>query len=168
MLFRSVEGEGKELWNKTHETIKKVSDEIERFHFNTAISAIMELVNSCYKFKAETEEQRNIFGNALKTVIFLLNPFAPHITEELAQMCGFAPLTDIPFPKADERALIRDEILVVVQVNGKLRDKMTFRADITKEEVEEAVRAKDYSKFLNSGEIRKIVYVPGKLINIVG
>lgn len=166
--IENVEGEGKELWNKTHETIKKVSDEIERFHFNTAISAIMELVNSCYKFKAETEEQRNIFGNALKTVIFLLNPFAPHITEELAQMCGFAPLTDIPFPKADERALIRDEILVVVQVNGKLRDKMTFRADITKEEVEEAVRAKDYSKFLNSGEIRKIVYVPGKLINIVG
>lgn len=166
--IQTVKGDGKELWNKTHETIKKVSDEIERFHFNTAISAIMELVNSCYKFKYENDEQMNILASALKNTILLLNPFAPHLTEELAQMCGFGPLTKTPFPKADELALIRDEIVVVIQVNGKLRDKISFMADVSKEEVENMVRSRDYSKFLNSGQIKKIIYVPGKLINIVG
>jgi leucyl-tRNA synthetase len=128
----------------------------------------MELLNSCYKFKPENEEQNNILGEALKDLIHLLNPFAPHITEELAHICGMEQLSESPFPEPLEAALVKDEILVIVQVNGKLRDRITFSADVTKEDVEKTVRSKDYSKFLNSGEIRKIIYVPGKLINIVG
>ncbi|MGI6394471.1 MAG: leucine--tRNA ligase [bacterium] len=164
----NVEGEAKELWHKTHATIKKVTDDIERFHFNTAISAIMELTNSCYKFKAGNEQENDLFGEALKAVVQLLNPFAPHITEELAKMCEMEELAKFPFPLPNKQALIKDEILVVVQINGKLRDRLTFSANATKEEVEKAVRARDYSKYLNSKEIKKIIYVPGKLVNIVG
>ena len=164
----NVEGAGKELWSKTHETIKKVGDEIERFHFNTAISAIMELVNATYKLKPETDIEKAVLAQALRSIILLLNPFAPHITEELAEICGMKEIAETPFPKLDEKALVKDEILVVVQVNGKLRDKMNFPANVTAAEVEAAVRAKDYSKFLKSGEIKKVVYIPGKLVNVVG
>ena len=164
----NVEGSGKELWAKTHETIKKVGEEIERFHFNTAISAVMELVNAAYKLKPETDTEKAVLAQALRSIILLLNPFAPHITEELAEICGMKAITETPFPTVDEKALVKDEILVVVQVNGKLRDKMNFPANVTAAEVEAAVRAKDYSKFLKSGEIKKVVYIPGKLVNVVG
>jgi len=160
--------DGKDLWTKTHETIKKVREEIERFHFNTAISAIMELVNAAYKFKADNDEKKAVFADALKSIVMLLNPFAPHISEELAELCGMEPLAKAEFPTVNDSALVKDEILVVVQVNGKLRDRLTVRADITREEVEALVSAKDYSKFLKSGEIRKVIYVPGKLVNVVG
>jgi len=160
--------DGKDLWAKTNETIKKVSEEIERFHFNTAISAIMELVNATYKFKADNDEKKTVFADALKNMIMLLNPFAPHISEELAELCEMEALAKVEFPKLNEKALVKDEILIVVQVNGKLRDRLTLKADITKEEVEAAVREKDYSQFLKSGQVRKVIYVPGKLINVVG
>ena len=163
-----VAEDGKDLWAKTHETIKKVREEIERFHFNTAISAIMELVNAAYKFKADNDEKKAVFADALKSIVMLLNPFAPHISEELAELCGMEPLAKAEFPTVNDSALVKDEILVVVQVNGKLRDRLTVRADITREEVEALVSAKDYSKFLKSGEIRKVIYVPGKLVNVVG
>jgi len=160
--------EGKDLWSKTHETIKKVSEEIERFHFNTAISAIMELINASYKFRSESEIEKSVFADALKTSILLLNPFAPHITEELAQLCGMPVLAETPFPEVNEKALIKDEILVVVQVNGKLRDKLAVKPDISAAEIEQIVRSKDYSKFLSSGSIKKVIYIPGKLVNVVG
>jgi len=160
--------DGKNLWTKTHETIKKVSEEIERFHFNTAISAIMELVNTIYKFNPTNDDKKIVFVQALKNVIMLLNPFVPHITEELAQLCGMQPLAKAKFPKFNEKALIKDEVLIVVQVNGKLRDRLTLRANITKEEVETVVKEKDYSRFLKSNQIKKIIYVPKKIINIVG
>jgi leucyl-tRNA synthetase len=128
----------------------------------------MELVNAAYKFKADNDEKKIVFADALKNVIMLLNPFAPHITEELAELCEMEALAKVEFPKLNEKALVKDEILIVVQVNGKLRDRLTLKADITKEEVEAAVREKDYSQFLKSGQIRKVIYVPGKLINVVG
>lgn len=160
--------DGKDLWAKTHETVKKVSEEIERFHFNTAISAIMELVNAAYKFKVDNDDKKAVFADALKNMVMLLNPFAPHVSEELSELCGMESLAMAEFPKVNEKALIKDEIIVVVQVNGKLRDRLTVKADITKEEVEALVRENDYTKFLKSGEIRKVIYVPGKLVNVVG
>lgn len=166
-LPENVEG-GRELWSKTNETIKKVAEEIERFHFNTAISAIMELINACYRFKAETEDEKDVLADALKNAILVLNPFAPHITEELAELCGMPVLAETPYPEVNEKALIKDEILVVVQVNGKLRDKLAVKPDISAAEIEQMVRSKDYSKFLSSGSIKKVIYVPGKLVNVVG
>jgi len=160
--------DGKDLWAKTNETIKKVSDEIERFHFNTAISAVMELVNASYKFKADNDDKKAVFADALRNIVMLINPFAPHVSEELAELCGFESLAKAEFPKVNEKALVKDELLIVVQVNGKLRDRLTLKADITREEVEAIIREKDYSKFLKSGEVRKVIYVPGKLVNVVG
>ncbi len=163
--------EGKELFRKTHEVIKKVSEDIERFHFNTAISAIMELVNSCYKFNADTIEKKELFAFALRTAVSLLNPFAPHMTEELFKMTGNEKLLskDI-FPTYKEDALVAEEITVVVQINGKLRDKLTVSPDASREEIETLVKenSEKYVKFLKSGEIKKIIYVPGKLVNVVG
>ncbi|HOW51362.1 MAG TPA: leucine--tRNA ligase [bacterium] len=165
-----VPGPFADLFRKTHQTIQKVRDEIERFHFNTGIAAIMELVNAAYKVKPETDEEKRVFAFTLRTVVDLLNPFAPHITEELYQLCG-APdtlLSQRPYPDFRADALVGDTKEIVVQVNGKVRDKITVPTAATKEEVEAAVRAKDFSKFLNSGSIKKIIYVPDKLLNVVG
>ena len=159
---------GRDLWAKTHETIKKVSDDIERFHFNTAISAIMELVNASYKFELCTDETKDVLAEALRSVILLLNPFAPHITEELAEMCGMPAVAKQKMPEVNKRALEKSEILIVVQVNGKVRDRLMLPADISTEDVEKEVRSRDYSRFLKSGEIKKLIYVPGKLVNVVG
>jgi leucyl-tRNA synthetase len=160
--------QGKDLWAKTHETIKKVGEEIERLHFNTAISAIMELVNASYKFKPESDVEKAVFKEALETVILLLEPFAPHISEELAEICKMDAVSTLGIPEVCSEALVKSEILIVVQVNGKVRDRLMLPADISKEDVEKEVRSKDYSKFLKSGEIKKVIYVPGKLVNVVG
>jgi len=98
----------------------------------------------------------------------LINPFAPHVSEELSDLRVLDALAEAPFPKVNEKALIKDELLIVVQVNGKLRDRLTLKADITREEVEAIIKEKDYSKFLKSGQVRKVIYVPGKLVNVVG
>jgi len=161
----------KELFIKTHQTIKKVIDDIERFHFNTAISAIMELVNMCYKVKPATEQEKTVFSFALRNVVSLLNPFAPHMTEEIYEQYGTGDLlSKADFPTFDPAALKSDEMLIVVQVNGKVRDKLTVPSDISKREIEDIVTEKTekYKKFLKSGSIKKIIYIPGKLINVVG
>ncbi len=160
--------EGKKLFRKTHQTIKKVREDIDRFHFNTAISATMELVNEIYKFKPKTETEKSVLGFALKTTVSLLNPFAPHLTEELNEKYSDTQITNQDFPTFDEKALIEEEMLIIVQVNGKVRDRLTFSNNATKEEVENTVKQKGYEKYLKSGEIKKIIYVPKKIVNIVG
>jgi len=163
--------EGKELFMKTHQTIKKVKNDIERFHFNTGISAIMELINLCYKFTPKSDEEESVFSFAMRSAVSLLNPFAPHITEELFSLYGDGTLLSAAsFPEFSEDAMKSDEMLIIVQINGKLRDKLTVTSSSTKDEIETMVRENEvqYSKFLKSGAIRKIIYVPGKLINIVG
>jgi len=166
----STGGSCADLFRKTHQTIQKVREDIERFHFNTAIAAIMELVNAAYKTKPESDEEKQVFAFALRTVVELLNPFAPHVTEELhALYVGEERmLATRPFPDFRPEALVGETKEIVVQVNGKVRDKIVVPVSATKEEVEAAVRAKDFSKFLNSGSIKKIIYVPDKLLNVVG
>ena len=137
----------KELHRKTHETIKKVGTDIEeRFHFNTAISAIMELVNLLYLFKGsgdgahETPQGRELFREAVEAVILLLSPFAPHIAEELWARIGMeGGVFERGWPVFDPRAIEVDEIEVVVQVNGKVRSKISVATGAGKEEVEGVV-----------------------------
>jgi leucyl-tRNA synthetase len=175
-LLRSFPGEPKpggalpDLLRKTHETIKKVREEIERFHFNTGISAIMELVNAIYKVKPESDAERLVYSFAIRTAVEILSPFAPHLAEELHEMYapGAERLSRKPFPDFRPEALLSDTKEIVVQVNGKVRDKITVPSAATKDEVEAAVRAKDFSKFLTSGSIKKIIYIPDKLLNVVG
>jgi leucyl-tRNA synthetase len=164
------------LYRKTNQTIKKVTEDIrDRYHFNTAIAAIMELVNAVYQAKegdeaAKGEEQFwQVVRHAIESVIVMLFPFVQHITEELWQELGYTTsLFDTAWPTWDEKALVAEEVLVVIQVNGKLRDKMMVPADATDEELKElALSREKVRQFIAGGEIKNIVVVPKKLVNIV-
>jgi leucyl-tRNA synthetase len=165
----------KELHRKTHETISKVSRDIEeRFHFNTAISAIMELVNMLYLYKGNAEimkadEGRALFKEAVEAVILLLSPFAPHITEELWTRIGATEsIFATGWPSFDPAAVEVDEVEVVVQINGKVRSKVWVSVGAKKEEVEAAVMNDDtVIKWVDGNAVKKFIYIPGKIANLV-
>lgn len=161
------------LHRKTHQTIKKVTEDIEqRFHFNTAIAAVMELVNQIYAVQDKASREAAywpVMREAVEAVVLLLSPMAPHIAEELWERLGKAPsVAKVPWPAWREEALQAEEILVVVQVNGKLRGRLTVPADISNEELEKAALADaKVQSFLEGKPIRKVIVVPKKLVNIV-
>jgi leucyl-tRNA synthetase len=149
-----------------HATIKKVGSDIEALSFNTAIAQMMIFVNA---FTNANPRPRA----ALRTLLQVLNPFAPHLTEELWERLGFGEngaraLATEPWPAFDEALLIEDEIEIVIQVNGKVRDKIMVKKEATREEVEAAARASaKIAEWTAGKEITKVVVVPGKLVNIV-
>ena len=162
-----------QLRRKTHQTIKKVTEDIrERFHFNTAIAAIMELVNHLYQV-LDSPASDPIFWpvvrEAVEAVIVTSSPMVPHISEELWKMLGHEKLLlETPWPKWDDKALKADEILIVVQINGKLRSKITVPADATDKELEEiSLKDSKIRDLIAGNQVRKVVVVPKKLINIV-
>ena len=161
-----------QLAYKLHQTIKKVTEDIDRFHLNTAISSIMELVNATYKFletgRSEAEAQSLLKG-VVETLIVLLSPFVPHITEELWEMIGRkdAPLGTW-WPKYDENYIIEDKVTIVVQINGKLRDGCEVERDIEESRLKEIVlNLEKVKRHLEGKQIRKTIVVPNKLVNIV-
>ena len=180
---RSVDGEphleeltvGKDLFRCVHQTIKKVTEDIEdKFHFNTAISALMELVNEVSQFdlsgtEAERNERDRVLKKALETVLLLLSPFSPHICEELWRRMGHPrSVFEEPWPVYDERAIAEEVALIVVQINGRVRHRLYLAASSTEEEIKGTVLSDDRVKSLLSGqEVKKIVLVPNKLVNIV-
>jgi leucyl-tRNA synthetase len=155
---------------KTHETIQKVSDDIARRNaFNTAIAAIMELMNTLQKLDKTNHQSRAVLKEALIAITKMLAPIAPHMCHVLWTELGNNDLVlDAPWPVVDESALVRDSIQVVVQVNGKVRAKLEVPANIDKDAAIAAAKA-DASviKYLDGFTIRKEIYVPGKLVNIV-
>lgn len=168
--------EAKKIRQKTHQTIKKVTEDIEeRFHFNTAISAIMELVNEVYKFQLEAEEKQGKEGDifvlreALEMIVRLLGPIAPHFSEELWQETGNKEIIyTLPWPKYDEKMLEEEEKLIVVQVNGKLRGKLTVPTSYDDEKIkEEALSLPKIQEKIEGKKIIKVIVVSGKLVNIV-
>jgi leucyl-tRNA synthetase len=169
------DGASKDLHRKTHETIQKVGIDIEkRFHFNTAISAIMELVNMLYLYKADEEtisgaEGKALFKEAVSAVILLLSPFAPHITEELWERIGSKEsIFNRGWPSFDPSAVEVSEIEVVVQVNGKVRSKVRVKTGADKAQVEEAVMNDTaVLKWIEGNTVRKFIYIPGKIANLV-
>ncbi len=149
--------------------IKKVTEDAGgRFNFNTAISSIMELVNEMYKYK-NGEINKPLFNKAIETLLVLLNPFSPHLTEELWNQLGHEDrLYNHEWPKYDESALVKDEIQVILQINGKLKDKLMMPNNSAKEVVEEAARASDrFEEAVSGREVVKVIYVPNKIINFV-
>jgi leucyl-tRNA synthetase len=158
------------LLRKTHQTIRRVTDDIETdYHFNTAIAALMELANELSSFIPEKEEERFAFGFAIKNTLLMLSPFAPHISEELWKAVGEKDsIFEHPWPSWDE-ALARDEeIELVVQVNGKLRAKIPVPAGLSDDDAKGiAVREPKIKEMLNGRQIKKIVVVKGRLVNIV-
>ena len=159
------------LRRELHRVIKKVTEDLDNnFNFNTAISAIMELVNAMYAHKDKVEAVNADLANELThNLVLLLAPFVPHMTEELWHELGETEsVHTMNWPTYEESALKVDEVEVVLQVNGKVRDKLTVSVNITKEELE--VLAKESSRvqeFTEGKQIVKVIYVPGKLVNIV-
>ncbi|MFT7006923.1 MAG: leucyl-tRNA synthetase [Colwellia sp.] len=161
----------KKLRLELHKTIAKVTDDIGRRNtFNTAIAAIMELMNHLSKAPMKSDEDKAVMLEALRAVVLMLTPITPHMCHYLWQTIGDKD-TDVenyPWPTVDNSALVEDEKLIIVQVNGKLRAKITVAADASKETVE-AIGLSDENvvKFTEGNTIRKVIYIPGKILNIV-
>lgn len=166
----ALSADQKALRREAHKTIAKVSDDIGRRQtFNTAIAAIMELMNKLTKAPLESEQDRAVMAEALSAVVRMLYPITPHICFELWQALGNETVIDTAeWVKADESAMVEDEKLIVVQVNGKVRGKVTVAADADEETVKTIAFAdENVKKFTDGQQIVKVIYVAGKLLNVV-
>jgi leucyl-tRNA synthetase len=169
--YSHLKGEVKKLYSFTHRTVKRVTEDIEKdFHFNTAISAIMELLNEISSLKvSEDKESLSVIKFSLERMALLLSPFAPHLSEELWSMLGNSPsIFERQWPTFDEEALKEEEIQIVIQINGKVRDRISIPADSDEDFVKEkALKTQKIAPKIQGRSIKKIIYVPQRLINIV-
>ena len=167
----TLNSDQKKLRRELHKTIAKVTDDIGRRNtFNTAIAAVMELMNHLSKAKLNSDEDKAVMQEAVRAVVLMLTPITPHLCHHLWQAVGGSDLNveDASWPVVDESALIEDEKLIIVQVNGKLRAKITVAADASKEDVEAlGLNDENVLKFTEGKTIRKVIYIPGKIFNIV-
>jgi leucyl-tRNA synthetase len=175
--IRTVKPAGKEaksdpLYRKTHITVKKVTEDIEReFHFNTAIAALMEMVNELYDYAGNgvVDGKLPVLRSAIESLTLLISPFAPHVAEELWEALGNkASVASAPWPQYDAGAIVATEVTVVVQVNGKVRSKLTLPAGLSDKEIEAAALADAKVKEYTDGKSpKKVIVVQGKLVNVV-
>ena len=145
-----------------HKTIKKVTEDTEKMKFNTAIATLMSFINDIYK-------KGSITRGELRTMLILLNPTAPHITEEMWQIAGFGGyINEAQWPAYDEEKTRDNEIEIVLQVNGKIKGKLLVGADMSREEIEKTAMDNDILKTAIDGkQVVKVIVVPGKLVNVV-
>jgi leucyl-tRNA synthetase len=161
------------LRRKTHQTIRKVTDDIQdRFHFNTAVAAIMELINLLYQFaveKVQDTSTQHALQEAAEATVLLLSPFTPHIAEELWQQLGHTDsILRQRWPSYDPTLTQEDEITVVIQVNGRVRSRLTAPASIGEDDLREAaLRHERIQEWLAGKAVHKVIVVPQKLVNIV-
>ncbi len=158
------------LRRHTHQALAKVTDDIGRRRtFNTAIAAVMELLNSLSKFKAESAQDRSVMQEGLEIAVLALSPIVPHVTHALWHALGHAcALIDEPWPSIDTAALAQSTLEIVVQVNGKLRSRVSVATDADEATVRAAALADpNVQKFIGAGVVRKVIVVPGKLVNVV-
>jgi leucyl-tRNA synthetase len=164
----------RQLWRTLHEKTKAVTEDIETFHFNTAVSAIMELTNELYDYTAlckrgEHARNESLLRQALEQLVLLVSPFTPFIAEELWRTMGHEDaVLDQPWPTYDPAALEREEQEIIIQINGKVRDRITVPAAVSQDPHELEKRAlQQISKRLNGKEVQKVIVVPGRLVNVV-
>ena len=159
----------KELLLMMNAAIKKVTEDAGgRFNFNTAISSIMELVNECYRYKELDHARTDLLVDAVKNVVILLYPFAPHIAEEMWESFDSGRLGDQPWPSYDESALERDEVEIVVQINGKIKKKLMVDSKLDKKGLEDFVMANEnVIAHIEGKNVIKVIPIPGRLVNIV-
>ncbi|MFY9279872.1 MAG: leucine--tRNA ligase [Caldicoprobacterales bacterium] len=168
-----LSSQDKELRFVLHNTIKRITNDIsQRFNFNTAVSALMELVNAIYDYREKCKNGKlnnAVLSDAITCLLIMLAPFCPHITSELWEMIGREDsIHDQKWPQWDEEALVKDQVEIVVQVNGKLRDRLMISTQATKEEIEKAALGLDKIQELTSAkDIVKVIVVPKRLVNIV-
>ena len=169
----TLEGELKNLRRRTHQTIRKVTRDIEdRFHFNTAISAVMELVNALYLVERPAKEDKvalSVIRETIETIIILLAPIVPHITAELWKALGYeGSLADVPWPVYDHEVAAEEEITIVIQVNGKVRSRMVVPVDEDGEKIKAlALNDEKIVSLISGKKVVREIYVPKKLVNIV-
>jgi leucyl-tRNA synthetase len=166
----TMDDAARDLRRKTHETIAKVSDDVaRRYTFNTAIAAVMELANAIQKFTPASPQDRAVVQEGLEAMVLLLSPIVPHITDALWHALGHADaLVDARWPAADATAMVRSTIEVVLQVNGKLRGKLSVAADTAKDALQKLALADDnVQKHMEGKPAKKVIVVPGKLVNVV-
>jgi leucyl-tRNA synthetase len=173
---QALEGEPLKLHRRTHKTIKQVTEDIDRrFNFNTAIARIRELVNYIYQFNLPEafqegrESGRAVLREAIEAVVVLLSPYVPHFTEELWEVLGHKPsIVQLPWPEYDKEAIQEEQVPIMLQVNGKLRSKIIVGTDYSEQEIKEAALANDrIQEYTRGKEIKRVIFVPGKLMNIV-
>jgi leucyl-tRNA synthetase len=161
----------KAMRRQLHEVIEKVGDDIgRRLHFNTAIASLMELMNALAKFAGSEPASRALRQEAFEAIVLLLNPITPHLSHALWQTLGHAEtlIEDVAWPKADKAALLKDAVKLAVQVNGKLRGTIEVAMNAARETIESAALAEpNAAKFLEGLAVRKVIVVPGKIVNIV-
>src|SRR5690606_35855471 len=161
----------KELYQQLNICIKRVTGDLEtRMNFNTAISAIMELSNAIYHYLNDTEEaDYELLKVVIDKMLLLLSPFAPNMTAELWEQLGNdGSINERAWPGYDEAALVKDEVNIVVQINGKVRDRVEVSADIDENELREVVLAREkVQEYIGEKEIVKFIVIPKKLVNIV-
>ncbi|NJD56509.1 MAG: class I tRNA ligase family protein, partial [Nitrospirae bacterium] len=158
------------LVKKTHQTVRKVTLDIEKeYHFNTAIAALMELVNEMNGFEPSDEQAMQAFRFSMENLLLLLSPFTPHITEEIWEMIGNRPSISLqPWPVWDERMAADEELELVIQINGKLRGKLMIPAGTPDGQVREiALRDGKISEAIDGKNIKKVIVIRGRLVNIV-
>jgi len=162
---------GRELRRQLHATIQKVGDDYgRRYSFNTAIASVMELLNHVGKYDDASPNAHALRQEAFEAIVLLLNPITPHASHAMWQRLGHPEtlLEDVPFPVADPEALARDTVTLAVQVNGKLRATIEVAADAAREDIErQALAEPKVAKFVADGQVRKVVVVPGKIVNVV-
>ena len=161
-ILTDEEGLSADLEKSFHKTIKKVTEDYDKMKFNTGIAALMALINDIYKKGSITKGELKIF-------ITLLNPAAPHLTEEMWVNAGFEGfLHETTWPQYDESKTVDDVVEIVAQINGKVKDKIIVAANLSKDEMEQAVLGNEKIKELIEGKsIVKVICVPGKLVNVV-
>ncbi|MBR5009238.1 MAG: leucine--tRNA ligase [Clostridia bacterium] len=161
-MLSDAEGISKDMAYDVNQTIKKVSEDYEQMKYNTAIAQMMTLVNKMYQKGSVTKTE-------LAVLLQLLNPVAPHITEEMNEALELGPeLVRKPWPVCDEKALVKDEVEVALQINGKVRGRVMVPSDLTRENAEEYFRGnEEVIKLLDGKQPKKLIYVPGRLFNIV-
>lgn len=167
---KAVTKEDKAMRLVIHSTLKKVTADLsEKFGFNTAIAALMELINEMYKYKELDTRNDGIIREGIETIVTILAPFTPHVGEELWTMIGKeGSVFDINWPKYDEKALVQDEVEVIVQVNGKLRAKVAMDANISREDMEKmALEDAKVQAAIEGKNVIKVIAVPKKLVNVV-
>ncbi len=159
------------VYRKTHQTVEKVTGDMEGdFHFNTAIASIMELINTIKGYGEYTSEQELIvLRESVEKAVLLVSPMTPHIGEEMWRMLGHkGSVFSSKWPEYDPKATIEDMVEIVIQVNGKVRSRLQVQADLSKEQIQDKALQDDRIKNLLEGKKpRKVIVVPGKLVNIV-
>jgi leucyl-tRNA synthetase len=158
-----------ELRRQTHKTVRKVTQDLERFHFNTMLSALMEFTNYLYKVREACVPESVAWREAIEKLLLMIAPSAPHLAEELWERTGRPySIHRQSFPTWDEASVVEEQMTLVIQVNGKLRDRVSVPASITEAEVRDLALASERVRAHTDGkEVTDVIYVPGRLVNVV-